>query len=264
MSTNRRSARRWTDCSLSLALVVVAVVLGTGCGPGGVTELWSDPDANEILRRHFNHINSKSAVRETGRIRVEGSMRMDNYVGQFSMIQNEQRHYYLQFSGKKDATLANSSSDGPSTSTLALVGGWNGRVEWAKVNGMLMKEEAITERVDNGVGLFNFTEKEMSANPHVSFVGRTKVRDRDAFIVEHRPPSGTFSKIHFDVENYEILSADITRPGRRVQFEFFDWKVVDGVYGPTRVTGLSDGKDLGMVVTGIDYDPTIDDAVFSP
>lgn len=64
--TGRKRAWTWHFGALLL-------VLSSGCGPGGVQELFVDPDANEILRRHFNLINSKSVVRPTDRVRVEGS-----------------------------------------------------------------------------------------------------------------------------------------------------------------------------------------------
>lgn len=197
-------------------------------------------------------------------------MRIDNYVGNFSLTENGERHYSLHFSGKADPSVGNPSAGGPTGATLVMAGGWNGRVEWAKVNGMLMKQEAVTERADNGVGLLNFTEKALSLNPFVTLLGRSTVQNRDVFIVEHRPASGTVSTLNFDVKTYEILSARIARPAgsgvqaRTVDFEFLDWKVVDGVFGPSRITGKSDGKDLGIVVTGIDYDPTFDDSIFSP
>ena len=255
----RRSSWR-----IGLMLGMLAVSVGLGCGPGGVKELWSEPDANEILQRHFDHIRKQSVVTATERIRIEGSMRMDTYLGNFTLTQNEAGHYALQFSGKADAATGPGVRNRAMPPSMVLSAGWNGSVEWGKVNGMLVKQESLLERRENGLGILDYTEKTMASSSNLKFIGRMKVRDQEAFIVEHRPESGVVAKMYFDVESYELLSADSSGPGRAAQMEFFDWKVVDGSYGPTRVTGKWNGKDLGMVITGIAYDPTIDAAIFSP
>ena len=167
-------------------------------------------------------------------------------------------------SGKADAATGPGVRNRAMPPSMVLSAGWNGSVEWGKVNGMLVKQESLLERRENGLGILDYTEKTMASSSNLKFIGRMKVRDQEAFIVEHRPESGVVAKMYFDVESYELLSADSSGPGRAAQMEFFDWKVVDGSYGPTRVTGKWNGKDLGMVITGIAYDPTIDAAIFSP
>jgi hypothetical protein len=186
------------------------------------------------------------------------------FLGTFTLVQNEQHHFALQFSGKPDSGSGASRPGIRPDAAMFMNVGWNGRVEWAKVNGMLLKQDARTEKRDNGLGVLTYTEKEFETNPNVRLIGREKMRDLDVFVIEHRPESGAVAKLYFDVGTYELVAADSQRRGQTGRFEFLDWKVVDGEYMPSRVTGKIDGKDFGLVISDLEYDPAIDESKFSP
>jgi len=90
------------------------------------------------------------------------------------------------------------------------------------------------------------TYKEMGAT--VRLGGREKVGEREAYLLILEPPSGSVVREYIDAETYlpmkVVMKIDVPQVGREVEqtTEFLDYREVDGIKLPFRVTSTSSGS----------------------
>jgi zinc protease len=111
------------------------------------------------------------------------------------------------------------------------------------------------------------TYKEMGAT--VRLGGREKVGEREAYLLILEPPSGSVVREYIDAETYlpmkVVMKIDVPQVGREVEqtTEFLDYREVDGIKLPFRVTSTSSIQNFTITVTKVEHNLRIDDALFT-
>ncbi len=99
-------------------------------------------------------------------------------------------------------------------------------------------------------------------------LGKEKVGDREAFVVQLTPKTGSPSKQFFDAETYMLLktltTVNIPQVGQDVEQvgEFADYRAVDGVKVPHTVKSMNPIQSFTITVTSVEHNKPIDDASF--
>jgi len=104
--------------------------------------------------------------------------------------------------------------------------------------------------------------------PKMAYTGKTKVDDRDAYIVEATAADGASEKLYFDAESGLLVRRDferVTIDDGIVMWEvdYDDYKDVDGVKLPSTVRRKTPDFALTYRFTEIKQNVPIDDAKFS-
>jgi outer membrane lipoprotein-sorting protein len=101
----------------------------------------------------------------------------------------------------------------------------------------------------------------------VELAGKEKAGDRDAYVLNVAPVSGPASRVFIDAESYlpirSIVTVNIPEAGDVEQtIELSDYREVDGVKVPFKVKGSSSIQTFTIVVTTMQNNVKVDDALF--
>jgi outer membrane lipoprotein-sorting protein len=103
----------------------------------------------------------------------------------------------------------------------------------------------------------------------VELLGKEKVGDRDAYVLQVTPKSGSSSKQYFDAETYMLLktltTVNVPQLGRDVEQtgEFADYRAVDGVKLAHTVKSTNPVQAFTITMTAVEHNKEIDDASFA-
>jgi hypothetical protein len=98
--------------------------------------------------------------------------------------------------------------------------------------------------------------------------GKEKVGDREAFVIELDPTSGSLSRQFIDAETYLpmkfVMKVDIPQLGGEVEqtTEFSDYRDVDGIKYPFRIRSSSSVQNITIALSKVAHDVPIDDKLF--
>jgi len=84
-------------------------------------------------------------------------------------------------------------------------------------------------------------------------LGRETLAGRPAFAVEMTTYTGLQRKVYFDAENYLLLKDDAEREGGREETWFGDYRAVDGVKEPYRITIRRGAETLDVVLREVTH-----------
>jgi outer membrane lipoprotein-sorting protein len=99
--------------------------------------------------------------------------------------------------------------------------------------------------------------------------GKEKVGDRDAHVVIFEPTSGSAVRQYIDAESYlpirMIMTVEVPQLGQDLEqtTDFFDYKEVDGVQFPFRVTSESSIQSFTVVIDKVEHNVSVDQSLFS-
>ncbi len=93
-------------------------------------------------------------------------------------------------------------------------------------------------------------------------LGNEKVAGRAAIAVEMTTRSGLQRKLFFDAENYLLLKDEEERDGGHEEFFFGDYRAVDGVREPYRMTIRRGAESLDVTVREIVHNSGVTAAIF--
>jgi hypothetical protein len=102
----------------------------------------------------------------------------------------------------------------------------------------------------------------------VELMPAEKVGDRDTYVLQLTPKSGSPSTQYFDKETYMLLKAvttvNVPQLGRDVEQigEFSDYRAVDGVQIPHTVKSTNAVQAFTITVKSVEHNKEIDDASF--
>jgi hypothetical protein len=102
----------------------------------------------------------------------------------------------------------------------------------------------------------------------VELLPKEKVGDRDTFVLQVTPKSGSPSKQYFDAETFMLLktltTVNVPQLGRDVEQtgEFADYRAVDGVKLAHSVKSTNPVQSFTITVTAVEHNKEIDDATF--
>ena len=149
------------------------------------------------------------------------------------------------------------------------VEGWNGANGWGKdpdsgLHDMSKAEQLAAQRDYD----FHREARLKQAYPKMSYSGKTKIDDRDAYILEATPADGSIEKLYFDAQSGLLVRRDferITIDDGIVLYEvdYEDYKDVDGLKLPSTVRRKTPDYTLTYRFTEIKHDVPIDDAKFN-
>jgi hypothetical protein len=98
-------------------------------------------------------------------------------------------------------------------------------------------------------------------------MGKTKFGYREAYVVAASPANGLADKFYFDTLSGLPFRMDAVRPGPagQVSMEVYldDWRDVDGVKLPFRITQSLSGLSLVFEFLEIKHAVTLDDHIFN-
>jgi outer membrane lipoprotein-sorting protein len=102
----------------------------------------------------------------------------------------------------------------------------------------------------------------------VELAGKEKVGDREAYHLILRPKSGPAMHRYLDAESYLEVRITMTMSAPQVgEFEqaldFHDYRSVDGVQVPFKVTGTSSFQTFTVSIAKVEHNHTIDPALFA-
>jgi hypothetical protein len=147
--------------------------------------------------------------------------------------------------------------------------GWNGANGWGKdpdsgVHDMSKADQKAAERDYD----FHREARLKQAYPRMAYSGKTKIDDRDAYILEASPADGSTEKLYFDAQSGLLVRRDferITIDDGIVLYEvdYEDYKDVDGLKLPSTVRRKTPDYTLTYRFTEIKQDVPIDDAKFN-
>ena len=102
----------------------------------------------------------------------------------------------------------------------------------------------------------------------VELLGKEKVGDRDAYVLQVTPKSGSPAKQYFDAETYMLLktltTVNVPQLGRDVEQtgEFTDYRAVDGIKLAHTIKSTNPVQAFTITVTAVEHNKAIDDASF--
>lgn len=102
----------------------------------------------------------------------------------------------------------------------------------------------------------------------VATLAKEKVGDRDAYVLSLDPPSGSIVRHFIDAETFlpimTMVKVDVPQVGREVEqtTEYADFRVVDGVKTPFRITSTSAVQRFTIEVTKVEHNVSIDETLF--
>jgi tetratricopeptide (TPR) repeat protein len=101
----------------------------------------------------------------------------------------------------------------------------------------------------------------------VKLLGRVKIGYREAYLVEASPETGPADKFYFETSSGLLIRFDGVRTSwrGRSNFEVYydEWKEVEGVMVPFRVTHSSPNFSISFAVNEVKYNLMIDDSIFT-
>jgi hypothetical protein len=101
----------------------------------------------------------------------------------------------------------------------------------------------------------------------VTLVGKEKVGDRDAFVLNFEPPSGSTIKQYIDAETYlpfrAVAKVNVPPVGEFEQTtEMSDYRDVDGVKVPFKIKNSSSVQGMTMTFVKITHNAPVDEKIF--
>lgn len=112
--------------------------------------------------------------------------------------------------------------------------------------------------------LLNYKERGAT----VELGGKEKVGEREAYVLVFTPKSGSVARQFVDAESYLpiklVTKVDTPQAGEiEHTVEFSDYRDVDGVKIPFRMTATSAVQNFTITITKVEHNTKIDDALFS-
>ena len=110
----------------------------------------------------------------------------------------------------------------------------------------------------------NYKERGVSAQ----LAGKESLGGRDAYVVVFDPATGSQVRNYIDAETFlpikTVMKTDVPQLGQEVEqtTEFFDYKEVDGVKIPFRLTTSSSIQSITITLTSVEHNVKVDESVF--
>jgi outer membrane lipoprotein-sorting protein len=102
----------------------------------------------------------------------------------------------------------------------------------------------------------------------IELVGKDKVGERPALVIQYTPKAGPSSKMFFDAETYQLVRAittmEVPEAGGALEqtSEFRDFRTVDGLSVPFAIHIASNVQTVGITLSKVEINKTLDDAMF--
>jgi thiol-disulfide isomerase/thioredoxin len=138
--------------------------------------------------------------------------------------------------------------------------GFDGRTGWSlNSNGSIHNEVDRTALIDAD---FYWETKLTELYARLRLVGKVKEGFRQVYLVEAVPKGGAAENLYFDVESGLLVRRDLTRDSVRAEVYFSDWRDVDGVKLPFKITQAMSNVKYVITFEDVKQNVPVDDALF--
>ena len=144
--------------------------------------------------------------------------------------------------------------------------GYNGRSGWAHTSaGLRLIKGVELAAVARDSDFFGPTSLKKNY-AKISLLGKSKIGYREVYVLDLQPASGAVEKLYLDAETFLPVRINTTRTSGRVQapVEIYldDWRAVDGIKYPFRMTQSFPGLNLVFNVKEIKHNVPLDARMF--
>jgi hypothetical protein len=233
-------------------LVVLCPAFGLFAAPQGA----SAPSVDQILDRYVQAVGGKDALEKVTSRAMKGTLEnSDDGTTSPAEVFTKAPNKYL--------AVVNLGDGGE------MLDGWNGETGWGKDpdSGLhdIGKAEQIAARRDYD---FYREARLKELFPKMALSGKTKVDDRDAYIIEATSPEGATEKMYFDVESGLLVRRDFERVNIDdgivlYEVDYDDYKDVEGLKLPATVRRKTPDYTLTYRFTEIKQNVPVEDAKFN-
>ena len=102
--------------------------------------------------------------------------------------------------------------------------------------------------------------------PGIRLIGRVKEKDREFYMVEGYPTFGSAETMYFEIESGLLTGRDLiqqtSRGPIRVEMRYSDWRVIDGVKLPFKITQTMPNLKFIFTVREIKHNLPLEDKLF--
>jgi tetratricopeptide (TPR) repeat protein len=145
--------------------------------------------------------------------------------------------------------------------------GFNGRVGWAQTaSGLRIVQGSELVGIQRDSDFYNPATLRVNY-PKINLLGRSKIGYREVYVLELHPVVGTPERLYMDANTYLPVRVNVVRTNasqRAVAVEIYldDWREVDGIKVPFRITQGSPGLNVGITLIDIKHNVALDDSLF--
>jgi thiol-disulfide isomerase/thioredoxin len=138
--------------------------------------------------------------------------------------------------------------------------GFDGRTSWSlNGNGSIHNGVDRTDLIDAD---FYWETKLTELYARLKLMGKVKEGFRQVYLVEAVPKGGAAENLYFDVESGLLVRRDLTRDSVRAEVYFGDWREVDGVKLPFKITQVMPKMKFVITFEDVKQNVPVDDALF--
>lgn len=143
--------------------------------------------------------------------------------------------------------------------------GFDGRNSWNSAqNGLDVASEVARAAIVDTDFYRDIKLKELYTN--IKVIDKVKEGFREVYLVEAVPASGSAERWYFDVDRGLLVRRDLTRTTAkgsvRAEVYYHDWRVVDGVKIPFRITQSMPNMKFVISIEDVKHNVDVDDAIF--
>ncbi|HEY7912794.1 MAG TPA: hypothetical protein VIG62_12845 [Blastocatellia bacterium] len=213
------------------------------------------PSVDEVLKKHVDAVGGKAALEKASSRLEKGSLDIPamGASGTFEV-----------YSKAPNKTLTVVTIDGAGV----FLQGYDGKTGWDKDPFQGLRELSGTElatrrRASEFYGELKFKE----LYPKTAVTGKSKVGEREVYVVEATPAEGDPEKFYFDTQSGLMLRNDsvVDGPQGRMPTEtyFEDYKAVDGIMRPHTLRQSNSAISFVIKLTEVKHNAAIEDAKFA-
>jgi photosynthetic reaction center cytochrome c subunit len=147
--------------------------------------------------------------------------------------------------------------------------GFNGTVAWghSSRDGATPLPDQLIAQIKRDAVFYKELKTEQIYSS-LTLVGKTSVRDADAYVIEAKPVDGPIEKLFFDVKTGLLVrryTESSTPLGKLpLQTDYEDYRDIDGIKQPFLIHWSFPGRVWGRKIDEIKQNVSLDDAKFNP
>ena len=213
------------------------------------------PTANQIIKKYVQALGGKAAIQKINSRVTKGSLEIPA-VGVSGTLEIYEK------SPNKAITIA----------TIAGVGtmqeSFDGRVAWSNNPMTGLRDKSGVELANAKLEAELYKPlKLQQLYPAMKVIGKEKVGEKDAYVVEAKPKEGSVEKWFFDVQTGLLIRTDTTQesPEGRIPTEIYidEYKEVDGVKVPVTLRISTPMYVMNLKAAEVKHNVPIEDTKFT-
>jgi hypothetical protein len=143
--------------------------------------------------------------------------------------------------------------------------GFDGRTGWTfSQNGLEIANEVDRAALADADFYRDIKLKELYTR--IKVIDKVKEGFREVYVVEATPSGGSAERFYFDVDSGLLVRRDLTRPmsrgPMRAEVYFSDWREVDGVKIPFKMTQVMPTRKFVTTIEEVKHNVPVDEAIF--